>query len=278
VARVVAVFGGGGAKSLAHAGAWRALLEAGLQPFHIVGTSMGAVIGAALAAGSTYQRIVDIALSLQKKDFAALDAWSLAKGVFAGSILKPEPLKRTIGRLVPATRFGDMQIPLTVTATDLDSGELVLFGALGQDAPLVDALYASCALPLYLPPEVIDGHRLGDGGLRAVVPLDVARRIPADMVVAVDVGPGFDEPPAEKKAAIPPLVRAHGEAIRVMMAAQTERMIAAWPKDAPRLIVVRAVAEREATFAVGAGQRYFDAGYRETKRALAGTLDAQTLR
>ena len=276
MARVVVVFGGGGAKSLAHAGAWKALLEAGLQPSHIVGTSMGAVIGAALAAGSPYQRIVDIALSLHKKDFAALDPWSLAKGVFAGSILKPDPLKRTIARLVPATRFAELQIPLTVTATDLDSGELVLFGALGQDAPLVDALYASCALPLYLPPEVIDGHRLGDGGLRAVVPLDVARRIPADMVVAVDVGPGFDEPPAEKKAAIPPLVRAHGEAIRVMMAAQTERMIAAWPKDAPRLIVVRAVAEREATFAVGAGQRYFDAGYRRTQFALGDTLDAQT--
>jgi len=53
---------------------------------------MGAVIGAALAAGSTSQRIVDIALSLHKKDFAALDAWSLAKGVFAGNILRPEPL------------------------------------------------------------------------------------------------------------------------------------------------------------------------------------------
>src|SRR6266480_3150857 len=260
--RVVAVFGGGGAKSLAHAGAWKALLEAGYQPSHIVGTSMGAVIGAAFAAGSTYERLVEIALSLQKKDFAALDAWSLAKGVFAGNILKPEPLKRTIARLVPATRFAELQIPLTITATDLDSGELVLFGALGQDAPLVDALYASCALPLYLPPEVIDGHRLGDGGLRAVV--------------AVDVGPGFDEPPAEKKAAIPPLVRAHGEAIRVMMAAQTERMIAAWPKDAPRLVMVRAVAEREATFAVGAGQRYFDAGYRRTQFALGDTLEAQT--
>ena len=274
--RVVAVFGGGGAKTLAHAGAWKALLEAGLPPSHIVGTSMGAVIGAALAAGSTSQRILDIALSLQKKDFAALDAWSLAKGVFAGNILKPEPLKRTIARLVPATRFADLQIPLTITATDLDSGELVLFGELGQDAPLVDALYASCALPLYLPPAAIDGRRLGEGGLRAVVPIDVARRIPADMVVAVDVGPGFDEPPAAKKAAIPPLVRAHGEAIRVMMAAQTERTIADWPKDAPRLVMVRAVAEREATFAVGAGQRYFDAGYRSTQLALGDTLDAQT--
>ena len=301
--RVVAVFGGGGAKTLAHAGAWKALLEAGLPPSHIVGTSMGAVIGAALAAGSTSQRILDIALSLQKKDFAALDAWSLAKGVFAGNILKPEPLKRTIARLVPATRFADLQIPLTITATDLDSGELVLFGAqlgmsgshdvgaqhaaplhnastapvhLGDAVPLVDALYASCALPLYLPPAAIDGRRLAEGGLRAVVAIDVARRIPADMVVAVDVGPGFDEPPAAKKAAIPPLVRAHGEAIRVMMAAQTERTIADWPKDAPRLVMVRAVAEREATFAVGAGQRYFDAGYRSTQLALGDTLDAQT--
>src|SRR3989442_7514307 len=227
VARVVAVFGGGGAKSLAHAGAWKALLEAGLRPSHIVGTSMGAVIGAALAAGSGYDRLVEIALSLHKKDFVALDAWSLAKGVFAGNILKPEPLKRTIARLVPATRFAHMLIPFTVTTTDLDSGELVLFGALGQDAPLIDALYASCALPLYLPPGAIDGRRLGEGGLRAVVPIDVARRIPADMVVAVDVGPGFDEPPATKQAAIPPPLRAHGEAIPVLMAGQTERGIAA---------------------------------------------------
>src|SRR5947208_11545307 len=137
--RVVAVFGGGGAQTLAHAGAWKALLEAGLPPSHIVGTSMGAVIGAALAAGSTSQRILDIALSLQKKDFAALDAWSLAKGVFAGNILKPEPLKRTIARLVPATRFADLQIPLTITATDLDSGELVLFGPDPRPHPLTSS-------------------------------------------------------------------------------------------------------------------------------------------
>jgi len=302
VSRVVAVFGGGGAKSLAHAGAWKALLEVGaqhaapLQVTHIVGTSMGAVMGAAFAAGSSYDRLVGIALSLHRNDFAALDAWALAKGVFARSTLKPEPLKRTIARLVPATRFADMQIPFTVTTTDLDSGELVLFGApvgmsvwgdvgaqhaaplhrantatvhLGDTAPLVDVLYASCALPLYFPPQTIGGRRLGEGGLRAVLGLDAARRVPADLVVAVDVGPGFDEPPATKQAGIPPLVRAHGEAIRVMMAAQTERAIAAWPKDAPRLVVVRAVAEREATFAVDGAERYLDAGYQKTRAALA---------
>jgi len=275
VSRVVAVFGGGGAKSLAHAGAWKALLEVGaqhaapLQVVHIVGTSMGAVMGAAFAAGSSYDRLVGIALSLHRNDFAALDAWALAKGVFARSTLKPEPLKRTIARLVPATRFAELQIPFTVTTTDLDSGELVLFGALGQDGPLVDVLYASCALPLYFPPQTIGGRRLGEGGLRAVLGLDAARLVPADLVVAVDVGPGFDEPPATKQAGIPPLVRAHGEAIRVMMAAQTERAIAAWPKDAARLVVVRAVAEREATFAVDGAQRYLDAGYQKTRAALA---------
>ncbi len=274
--RVIAVFGGGGAKSLAHAGAWKALLEANLAPSHLIGTSMGAVIAAAFAAGSTYDQVVKTALALQRKDFAAVDAWSMAKGVFAGNLFKPEPLKRTIARLVPPARFADMKIPLTVTATDLDSGELVLFGALGQDAPVVDALYASCALPLYFPPGQIDGRRLGDGGLRAVLGLPVAQRVMADLVVAVDVGPGFDEPPVDKKAPVPPLIRAHGEAIRVMMAAQTERAIADWPKDAARLLVVRAVAEREATFAVGHGERYLQAGYEATKRALGDRLDAQT--
>src|SRR5947208_5381360 len=79
---------------------------------------------------------------------------------------------------------------------------------LGDTAPLVDVLYASCALPLYFPPQTIGGRRLGEGGLRAVLGLDAARRVPADLVVAVDVGPGFDEPPATKQAGIPPLVRA----------------------------------------------------------------------
>ena len=138
---------------------------------------------------------------------------------------------------------------------------------------LHDALYASCALPLYFPPLVINGRRLGDGGLRAVLPLQIARSIPADMVVAIDAGHGFDEPPPPPSTALsrllpPPLIRAHGEAIRIMMAAQTERAIAAWPTEAPKLVVVRAVAEREATFAVGAGDRYLRAGYDATKRAL----------
>jgi predicted acylesterase/phospholipase RssA len=109
-----------------------------------------------------------------------------------------------------------------------------------------------------------------DGGLRAVLPIEVARGIDADLIVAINVGPGFDEelPPGAGKAAIPALIRAHGEAERIMMAAQTERMLEDWPADAAKLIVVRAVREREATFAVQQANRYMEAGYRETKKAL----------
>jgi NTE family protein len=290
--RVVAVFGGGGAKSLACLGAWKALTESGLTPSHLVGTSMGAVVAAACASGATYDEIVIAARSLSQREVARVDALSLVQGAFASHLLKPAGLRRAIERFVPASLFDQLRIPLIVTATDLDSGDLVLFGphpgphplspsplrgeggrSEGSVVGLHDALYASCALPLYFPPLVINGRRLADGGLRAVLPLQVARSIPADVVVAVDAGPGFDEPAPPPSTALsrllpPPLIRAHGEAIRIMMAAQTERAIADWPSEAPKLVVVRAVAEREATFAVGAGDRYLQAGYDATKRAL----------
>ncbi len=272
--RVVGVFGGGGAKSLACAGAWKALAEASLTPSHLVGTSMGAVIAAAFASGASYEDVVIAARSLSRRDVAPLDPIALLKGAFAGSILKAQGPRRAIERLVPATRFEQLKSPLTITATDLDSGELLLFGTGGRsDLPLHDALYASCALPLYFPPLSLDGRRLGDGGLRAVLGLEPASRIPADLVVAIHVGPGFDEPAPTSRAPVPALVRAHGEAIRVMMAAQVERQIADWPKDAPPLVLVRPIAEREATFAVASGDRYLQAGYAATKRALADRLD-----
>jgi len=298
--RAVVVLGGGGAKAIAHVGAWKALLEAGVEIVEVVGTSMGAVMGAALAYGTTPEQLLETARSLRPEDVATLDRLALLKGVFAANILKPGVLKHTIARLAPATTFDALRLPLTVTATDLDSGELVLFGAralalspvvTSQPLPLSpsplrgeggrttgvalhEVLYASCALPLYFPPAVINGRRLADGGLRAVLPLAVAATMPADVVVAVHVGSGFDEtpPPSSPTPPRPPpaLLRAHDDAVRILMAAQTERAIETWPTSAPRLVMVRPVAERGATFAVGQSDRYFAAGYEATKRALRG--------
>lgn len=293
--KVILVLSGGGAKALAHAGAFRALEQANLTPSHIVATSMGAVVGAALGAGMPFDQVRRRAMGIRRKDVAPFDPLVLLMGLFARSLFPASALRKAIAAIVPKTRFEYLRIPLTVTATDLDTGELLLLGGperrgggsdrdrRGRDIELADALYASCALPLYFPPLEADGRRLGDGGLRAVLPLGPARQLEedADMFVAVDVGPGFDErggpstngdqpqpPDAPVPARIPRVVRSHGEAMRIMMAEQTERALADWPKEGPRLIYVRAVAEREATFAVDRVQEYVEMGYQATKKAL----------
>ncbi|HET9386857.1 MAG TPA: patatin-like phospholipase family protein [Gemmatimonadales bacterium] len=291
--KVVLVLSGGGAKALAHAGAFHALEQADLVPSHIVATSMGAVVGAALAAGMPFDQIRRRAMGIRRKDVAPFDPRILLLGLFASSLFPASALRRAIASLVPKTRFEYLRIPLTVTATDLDSGELLLLGGRerrgsdldrrGRDIELGDALYASCALPLYFPPLEAHGRRLGDGGLRAVLPLGPARELEpdADLFVAIHVGPGFDErggpstngdqpqpPAAPVPAKIPRAVRTHGEAMRIMMAEQTDRAVADWPKDGPKLVYVRAVAEREATFAVERVQDYVEMGYQATKKAL----------
>ena len=75
--------------------------------------------------------------------------------------------------------------------------------------------------------------------------------------------------PSFQRSKIPALVRAHGESERIMMAAQSERAVADWPKEASRLVYVRPVAEREATFAVERLEQYVEAGYQATKKAIA---------
>ena len=260
-------------KALAHLGAYRALGEAGLEPAQYVATSFGSVIAAALAAGATYETLVSGTVAMRGKDVAPPERFAVFKGVFTDHLIKPGPLRETIRRLVPARRWEELRVPVTVTVVDLDSGALVLCGTghpkARTDIPLHDALYASCALPLYYPPLVLDGHRYAEGGLRAVLPLEAARGIAADLVVAVHVGPGFDETaPPGAPAAIPALVRAYGDTVRILMAGQTEQVIAAWPKDAARLVVVRPVHEKEATFAAEHAARYLEAGYEMTKAAL----------
>src|SRR5207249_2650181 len=239
------VLSGGGAKALAHAGAFRALEQADLLPSHIVATSMGAVVGAALCAGMPFDQVRRRAMGIRRKDVAPFDPVALVMGLFARSLFPASALRRAIASIVPKTHFEYLKIPLTVTATDLDSGELLLLGGPERrDIELADALYASCALPLYFPPLEADGRRLGDGGLRAVLPLGPAREVvtDADLFVAVHVGPGFDEPGPMTNgdqpvpARIPRVVRTHGEAMRIMMAEQAERSLADWPKDAPRLV------------------------------------------
>jgi NTE family protein len=263
------VLSGGGAKTAAHLGACRALKEAGFEPAWYVATSMGAVIAAGLASGVGNDELLERMAEVGPKGVVRAPLAPVA-GLFLRSLLKPGPLRLAIETLVPARRFSDLTVPLTVTAVDLDSGALVLFGSGAQEAPLVDVLCASCALPMYYPPVVINGRRFGDGGLRGVLPLEPAAELDVELVLAVDVGPGFDVPPAGAPARVPAMVRAHDEAVGILMAANSEHQLAIWRADPnrPPLVYVRPRAERDSTFRVDRVREYSNEGRRATREAL----------
>jgi NTE family protein len=266
---VAVVLSGGGAKTAAHVGACRALREAGLTPSRYVATSMGAVIAAALAAGADPERLLERLVNVAPRGVAQ-DRLAPLKGLYARSLLRPEPLRRAIEALVPARRFAELRTPLTVSVVNLDTAELLLFGTGGGDAPLIDVLCATCALPLYYPPVSLGGRRCGDGGLRGVLPLEAAARVSTEPVIAVDVGPGLDMAPGQAPA-VPPVVRAHDDAVGILMAAHTAAQLTAWraePGHQP-LVYVRPRVERNATFQVDRMRRYAEEGYRTARAAVA---------
>ena len=263
------VLSGGGAKTAAHLGACRALKEAGFEPAWFVATSMGAVVAAGLASGVGNDELLDRMVEAGPRSVVR-DPLAPVAGLFLRSLLRPGPLRKAIEALVPARRFSDLSVPLTVTAVDLDTGELVLFGSGATSAPLVDALCASCALPLYYPPVLLNGRRFGDGGLRGVVPLEPAAGLEVELVLAVDVGPGFDLSVEAELPRVPPMVRAHDDAVGILMAANTESQLALWRADPsrPPLVYVRPKVERHSTFRVDRVREYANEGRRATREAL----------
>ncbi len=270
---VTLVLSGGGAKTAAHLGAARALAEAGLTPARYVATSMGAVIAAGLAAGVAAPVLLERLTQVGRRGIVR-DPLAAVSGLFARSLLRPAPFRRAVEALVPARRFAELGVPLTIAVVNLDTSELLLFGSGGEDAPLVDVLCATCALPLYFPAVPIGGRRCGDGGLRGVLPLEAAALVAAAgvPVVGVDVGPGLDLPPGEAPA-VPPVVRAHDEAVGTLMAAHTAALVTAWRAEPtrPPLVYVRPRVERNATFQVERMRRYEEDGYQATRAHLTGS-------
>jgi NTE family protein len=272
---IVAVLSGGGAKASAHIGAFRALEEAELVPSHFVGTSMGAVFAALFASGMTAAEALRRIGTIGEKEIVAAEPFAFIKGLWARSLLKGGPFRHALEKMLPVRKFSELKIPLTVTATDLGTGALALFGAGGQDVPLIDALCAGSALPVFLPPVEINGKRYADGGLRAVLPLEPALIFPSRLVVAVDVGSGFDDAQGSG-AGLPPMVQTHADAMGILMAGQTAQALALWraSPNRPPLLYVRPRVEKGGTFKVDQVQRFVEEGYAATRKTLAGLNSA----
>ena len=183
------VLGGGGMKGLAHIGVLQALIERGHRPTRIIGSSVGALVGAAWAGGMGIAKLREIALSLRRKEvFAVAHADMALKRMRSPALFKREPLAHLIARTVGDLTFQQLDPPVIVNTVDLNSGMQVFWGLPGlDDIRVADAVFASCALPGYFPPHEIGGRFYVDGAVVANVPFVAARALGPEPIIAVDV-------------------------------------------------------------------------------------------
>ncbi|MFZ5509484.1 MAG: patatin-like phospholipase family protein [Pseudomonadota bacterium] len=174
--KIALALGGGAARGFAHVGVIKALEAQGIVPDLIVGTSAGSVVGALYAGGFNGFDLQRLALQL---DEAAVSDWSLPDR----GVLKGEALQNYVNRTLNNRPLEKLNRPLAVVATDLKSGEAVVFrtGNTGM------AVRASSSVPGVFQPVAINGREYVDGGLVAPVPVRVARSLGADFVIAVDI-------------------------------------------------------------------------------------------
>lgn len=178
--RIGLALSGGGVRGLVHLGVLRAFEEHGLPVDFLVGTSMGGLIAGAYGAGVPLDDIIAFAVKTKVLDFASPDrSW---RALFDQRKLGPK-LAELLGS--SDITFEDLRIRAAVTAVDLETGDLVIL----DKGPLIPALLATAALPLFFAPVRHDGRWLVDGGVLNNVPFDVCRCYGADRVLAVTIAP-----------------------------------------------------------------------------------------
>ena len=168
--------GGGATRGFAHIGVLNALEQNGIVPDIVVGTSAGAVTGVLYAGGIRGERLMEIAMQLHRQQIVD---WSYSGRGF----IRGELLQDFINKLLDNRLIEDLPTVFAATATNLQSGEMVVFTK--GDAGL--AVRASSIIPGLVSPVTINDHDYVDGGLVSKIPVEVARQLGADIVIAVDV-------------------------------------------------------------------------------------------
>jgi NTE family protein len=181
--KYILALGAGGIKGLAHIGAIKALEELGIKITAISGSSVGAIIGAYYAAH----------LSVQ-----GLENWVMDQGEWLkirqlydlggkGGMLKGDKISSEMEKLIGVKTFSELKIPFTSTATDLDTGQTMVFSS----GELIPALRASISVPGFFMPAKIDGRAYADGGLTEPIPVQTAKQLGKGKIIAVNLDAGY---------------------------------------------------------------------------------------
>jgi NTE family protein len=172
--RVGLALSGGFARGIAHIGVLRVMEEHKIPIDCLAGTSVGALVGAGYAAGTTLEEMERRAITTKFSDFGR---WTLSRLGLATNLR----LEEFFHRFTTATRFEQLKIPFAVVATDLGSGKTVHF----TSGDLAFAIRASCAYPGLFVPVQQDGRMMADGFLTEPVPYEAARALGAEIVIGV---------------------------------------------------------------------------------------------
>lgn len=174
--RIGIALGGGAVKGFTHIGVLKALEAAGLAPDVVSGTSAGSLVGALYASGMS-------GFALQEESFIMEEAQFRDLTFGGGGLVKGEKLQDFVNQLLGNRPFEKLPKPFAAVAAELNTGNRTVFrlGNVGQ------AVRASCSIPGVFQPAVIAGKRYVDGGVVSPVPVDAAREMGADIVIAVDI-------------------------------------------------------------------------------------------
>ncbi len=171
--------GAGAAKGFAHIGVLKALEEAGIRVDMIAGSSMGAIIGGGYASGLTIEELSDVALN---SDW--LDVLNLLDPVFpTRGFIDGQKIKIFLDELYKQKNIEDLNIPFSATTVDILKGDLYVI----NKGSLANAARASSSIPIIFNPLANGDRVLVDGGMIDPVPIDVARSMGADYIIAVNV-------------------------------------------------------------------------------------------
>jgi NTE family protein len=176
--RIALVLGSGGARGYAHIGIIEVLEEHGYEIVSISGTSMGALVGGLHAAGGL-KTYADWVSRLSQRDVLRL----LDPSLKAPGAIRADKVLSRVDEILGGVRIEDLPIPFTAVATDLLARKEVWF----QRGPLFAAIRASIALPSVIPPVMLNGRLLADGGLMNPIPIAPTAAAHADATVAVSL-------------------------------------------------------------------------------------------
>lgn len=252
-------------KGLAHVGVLQALAERGLRPAAIVGSSVGALVGAAWAAGRDIAELRRLAIGLTRKDlFVVAHADMALKRMRSPALFRREPLERLIERLLGDVTFQELDPPVVVNSVDVNSGMQVFWGLPGlDDVPVGEAVFASCALPGYLPPRELRGRYYVDGATVENLPVSVSRTLGAELVLAADVSAS-----SALRADVQEdgFTAVYARATEIAMQTLLELRLKAWLR--PPLYYVHPRVEHIGLFSFNRLREVVDEGYRATSDAL----------